>query len=31
MENRIGIRLGALIVIVAGALFGALHAWPPHS
>jgi hypothetical protein len=30
MESRIIIRLGALVVIVAGALFGALHAWPPH-
>jgi hypothetical protein len=30
MESRIVIRLGALTVIVAGALFGALHAWPPH-
>jgi uncharacterized protein involved in exopolysaccharide biosynthesis len=23
-------RLGALTVVVAGALFGALHYWPPH-
>jgi hypothetical protein len=30
MESRIIIRLGALSVVVAGALFGALHAWPPH-
>ena len=30
MAQRIVIRLGALVVIVAGALFGALHAWPPH-
>jgi len=28
--DRMVIRLGALVVIVAGALFGALHAWPPH-
>jgi hypothetical protein len=24
------VRLGALVVIVAGLLFGALHLWPPH-
>lgn len=30
MEQRIVIRLGALIVIVGGTLFGALHAWPPQ-
>jgi hypothetical protein len=29
MESRIIIRLSALTVIVAGALFAALHAWPP--
>jgi hypothetical protein len=23
-------RLGALVVVVAGLLFAALHAWPPH-
>jgi hypothetical protein len=23
-------RLGALVVVVAGLLFGALHAWLPH-
>jgi len=24
-------RLGALVVVVAGLLFAALHYWPPHS
>jgi hypothetical protein len=24
------VRLGALVVVVAGFLFGALHYWPPH-
>lgn len=28
--DQVVVRLGALVVIVAGALFGALHAWPPH-
>ena len=30
MERRIIILFGALTVIVACALLGALHAWPPH-
>jgi hypothetical protein len=33
VERRIDtmvVRLGALVVIVAGLLFGALHYWPPH-
>jgi hypothetical protein len=30
MEQRIVIRLGGLMVVVGGALFGALHAWPSH-
>ena len=29
--DRIVVRLGALVVIVAGLLFAALHQWPPHS
>ena len=24
-------RLGAVVVVVAGLLFAALHYWPPHS
>ena len=28
--DQIVIRLGGLVVIVAGLLFGALHLWPPH-
>jgi 2-phosphoglycerate kinase len=28
--DRMVVRLGALTVIVAGALFGALRIWPPH-
>jgi hypothetical protein len=31
VEQRIIIRLGGLAVILFGALFGALHAWPRHS
>ena len=33
VERRIdgmATRLGAVVVIVAGLLFGALHLWPPH-
>jgi hypothetical protein len=30
MEQRIIIRLGGLVVVVAGALLGVLHFWPPH-
>jgi hypothetical protein len=33
LERRIDqvvIRLGGLVVIVAGLMFGALHLWPPH-
>lgn len=29
--DRMVVRLGALVVIVAGLLFAALHQWPPHS
>lgn len=29
MEQRIIIRLGGLVVVVAGLLFAALHLWPP--
>jgi hypothetical protein len=29
IDNMV-VRLGALVVIVAGLLFGALHYWPPH-
>jgi hypothetical protein len=28
--DRVVLRLGSLIVIIAGLLFGALHYWPPH-
>jgi hypothetical protein len=28
--DRVVIRLGALVVVVAGLLFTALHYWPPH-
>jgi hypothetical protein len=28
--DRMITRLGALVVVVAGLLFGALHYWPPH-
>jgi hypothetical protein len=28
--DRMVVRLGALVVIVAGLLFGAMHYWPPH-
>ena len=34
LERRIDqmvIRLGALAVVLAGLLFGALQRWPPHS
>jgi hypothetical protein len=30
LEQRIIIRLGGLVVVVAGLLFGALHLWPVH-
>jgi hypothetical protein len=29
IEHRLLTRLGALIVVVAGALFAALRYWPP--
>jgi hypothetical protein len=28
--DRIVVRLGALVVVVVGLLFGALHLWPVH-
>lgn len=28
--DRIVVRLGSLIVVIAGLLFAALHYWPPH-
>jgi hypothetical protein len=28
--DRMVIRLGGLVVVVAGLLFGALHVWPPR-
>jgi hypothetical protein len=28
--DRVVVRLGALIVAMAGLLFAALHYWPPH-
>jgi hypothetical protein len=28
--DRMVARLGALVVVVAGLLFGALHYWPPN-
>lgn len=31
MEQRIIIRLSALVVVVVTVLFGALHYWPPHT
>jgi hypothetical protein len=31
LEQRLIIRLSAVMVIVAGLLFGALHYWPPHT
>ena len=30
VEHRLLTRLGGLMVVVAGALFAALHYWPPH-
>ena len=27
--DRVVVRLGGLVVVVAGLLFGALHVWPP--
>ncbi len=30
LEQRLKIRLGSLIVAAVGALFAALHYWPPH-
>jgi hypothetical protein len=30
VEHRLLTRLGGLVVVVASALFGALHYWPPH-
>jgi hypothetical protein len=30
VEHRLMTRLGALVVVVAGILFAALHMWPPH-
>jgi hypothetical protein len=29
--DRVVVRLGTLIVAIAGLLFAALHYWPPHS
>jgi hypothetical protein len=29
--DRVVIRLGGVVVVVAGLLFAALHYWPPHS
>ena len=29
--DRMVTRLGAVVVVVAGLLFAALHYWPPHS
>lgn len=28
--DRVVVRLGALVVIVSGVVFAALHYWPPH-
>jgi hypothetical protein len=28
--DRVGMRLGSLIVVMIGLLFAALHYWPPH-
>ena len=30
VEHRLMTRLGALVVVVAGLLFAALHMWPPR-
>ena len=30
VEHRLMTRLGALMVVVSGLLFAALHQWPPH-
>ena len=30
VEHRLLTRLGGLVVVVGGALFAALHYWPPH-
>jgi hypothetical protein len=30
VEHRLLTRLGGLVVVIAGLLFGALHYWPPH-
>jgi hypothetical protein len=30
VEHRLITRLGGLMVVLIGLLFGALHAWPPH-
>ena len=29
--DQVVTRLGALVVVIAGLLFAALHYWPPHS
>jgi hypothetical protein len=29
-EHRLLTRLGGLVIVVGGALFAALHYWPPH-
>jgi hypothetical protein len=30
VEHRLLTRLGGLVIVVGGALFAALHYWPPH-
>jgi tRNA U34 5-carboxymethylaminomethyl modifying GTPase MnmE/TrmE len=30
IEHRLLTRLGGLMIVVGGALFAALHCWPPH-